>query len=447
MADRAPTARLAGLLNLILLLIFCCTAAGAVTMVPDRTRQALDAIIATFQVAMVATMWTAGLVLPVGLLAGLAGCILVGLQFIRATRIKVDLRQAEALQQRYQAGSRVHIAPRDHQLVETFASPELAAQATAKLYHLGDAHTNGKQAWSETHANRWQQWQLLTMPRARGDQLAQQPLLEPPDPDHIVDLLAREQRLLIWGASGSGKSSLLKHVANSKLQQETQLLVCDPHGSRPKWGPSVDAIGFGERYGQILDTLRALEFEHTARIRQIEHGRAERDFPIITIILEEVQALVEHFNQAGEDADIGYYIRMLLTRTRKTGIDIIAVSQEVSVKALGLEGFGKNRSAFAMAETTGRDGRGHKVHYTNEYGDRVETDPPPYWPSDLPVGISQNKIIYLPPPPSHEETQIIDILRADPDATDYQISKQVWGAQGSSYKTKIEAVKAKFGPF
>lgn len=226
-------------------------------------------------------------------------------------------------------------------------------------------------------------------------------------PDHtdqdVIDLLANEQRLLLWGPSGSGKSSLLKHVINRKLNQSTSVLLCDPHGSRPKWGPSVDAIGFGENYQAILGTFRSLEALHTQRIKEVACGHPERDFDLVTVVIEELQALVEHYT--AQKVDIGYYIRMFLTRTRKTGIDVVAVSQEVSVKAMGLEGFGKNRDAFAIAETSGRDGRNHRVFYTDERAQRLEFEAPPLWPDYLPVGVNQNRIFYLPPPPPVEQPE------------------------------------------
>lgn len=209
---------------------------------------------------------------------------------------------------------------------------------------------------------------------------------------NILDLLRQDQRLLIYGPSGSGKSSLLRHIVSNKLQDSGKILLCDPHGSRPKWGQHVDAIGFGEQWDEILRVFKWLEMQHKKRIKQIGQGHRERGFPIITVIIEEVQAIVQQLTPKV----IGPYMQMFLTRTRKTGIDVIAVTQATTVEALALKNFAQNRDAFAMCQTSGRDGRGHKITYKNEYGDELDFDAPVLWPDTIPVGVTQEKVLELP---------------------------------------------------
>lgn len=436
----------------VIFLIFACSTLGAVALIPEHSRQVMTGIVDTFGATTQAVIVVIGLGVT---LATVGGLLFAGFWLYHRSQqaaAATDTLKAGAIKARFealQAGSKTITAPVGHQVIEQFYDKELAEIARAKLYHLGDVQVNGRGSdWSDTHVTRWQQWQAIHAPRNRElPAPAVHPMLEAPGRVALLDLLEREQRLLILGPSGSGKSSLLKHVVSQKIRNDTKVLLCDPHGSRPKWGPHVDAVGFGERFEQILETFQALEFEHKERIRKIEFGHAERDFQIVTVVIEEVQALVEYFTGAG--VDIGYFIRMFLTRTRKTGLDIIAVSQEDSVKALGVEGFGKNRGAFATARTTGRDGHTeHKVILQSEQGEPLEFQAPPFWPSDLPVGVDQNRVIMLPPPPSVEEQAIIEALRNEPDASDYKLQKAVFnGKVGSSYVDKINAVKAKFGPF
>jgi hypothetical protein len=260
----------------------------------------------------------------------------------------------------------------------------------------------------------------------------------------LLGVLTQEQRLCIDGPSGSGKSSLLRHVVALKLPIVSQVLLCDPHGSRPKWGSSIDAIGFGEDFEAILACFRQLEWLHKQRIREVAQGAPERSFPVTLVVIEEIQGLVEYFK--AQKVDIGHYIKMFLTRTRKTSIDVIAVTQASTVKALGLEGFGKNRDAFAFARTMGRDGRGHQVEYVNEHQERFVYDAPPLWPDYQPVGVAPQQIARLGPAPTSEQYKIIDALLSDPEATDYKISMEVWGKKGTSYKAKIDEVRRLFGP-
>lgn len=381
-----------------------------------------------------------------------------------------------ASEQRLEAQARRKLAEREASILVTVADagqqvfltvPE-GLRTYTKPLHLSPAlHLNGPgQVISQPELTRWQMYQLAHATAKRADGTAPppgliqiEPALALPDGMGIVDRLATEQRLLLLGPSGSGKSSVLRHVVNAKLAQVGQVVLCDPHGSRPRWGEQIDAVGFGERFDQILDTFTRLEWIHTCRIRQIEAGHPERGFEIITVILEEVQAIVEYFNELdkglkrGEKVNISHYIKLFLTRTRKTGIDVIAASQASTVDALGLRGFSQNRDAFALAELSGRDGRGHRVKFTDEAGQVIEADPPPLWPDYLPVGVRPERVYLLPPAPTAEQYKIIDALRAEPGVSDYKVCQVVWGeagkgpVKGSSYVNKINEVRALFGPF
>lgn len=268
-----------------------------------------------------------------------------------------------------------------------------------------------------------------------------EPVIQIAQPD-VISLLAQEQRLFILGDSGSGKSSLLRHVVASKLAGNERVVICDPHGSRPKWGTQVDAVGFGEDWNGILECFRSLEHLHGQRIKMIADGHPERQFDLVTVVVEELQNLVAYFKE--EKVDVGKYIRMFLTRTRKTGIDIAVCGNASTVGATGLKGFSQNAGAFSFVRTEGKDGRGHTVLYTDAHGSDHLYDPaPPYWPDTRPVGVQPGSIFTLPVAPSDEEAAILKGLEQGWSRA--RICKEVLGKSKNGRLTKmIGEVENKF---
>jgi len=314
----------------------------------------------------------------------------------------------------------------------------------SKPLHLSPTNVNGSiiqpsaeeiNRWLYFHAQRPAQQQ----PVIEVEPGCPHPLLLGAPPANTVELLAREQRLLLQGPSGSGKSSLLRHLVNYQVTQGTRVILCDPHGARPKWGTGVDAVGFGERYGEIMETFSQLEWLHKERLHQIEHGHPERAFEGVLVVIEEVQGLVEEMNH--QKRDVGRYVRMFLTRTRKTAIDIWAVSQEGTVGALGLKGFARNREAFTVAETMGRDGRDHQVKITDN-GEEIILPAPPLWPDTKPVGVEPRSIFDPPTAPSDDERAVIEYLRKNPGASNYAVCRDVFDdKRGESRYQMIDEIR------
>lgn len=298
----------------------------------------------------------------------------------------------------------------------------------------------------EGEMSRWQYHQMIFGKRA-GEQpeiVVENPLSLPAPQADIIAVLVDIQRLMILGVSGSGKSSLLRHVVAAKLRAGIKIILIDPHGARPKWGLQIDAVGFGERWEEIIEVFERLEWEHTRRIRLIEQGHPERGFPIVTVVIEELQAIVEYFqNNKTAEFDVGYYIRMFLTRTRKTGIDIIVATQAKGVRATGLEGFSENRDAFLTAKTQGHDGKNHRVLFPGDDGEMVEYAPPPLWPDTRPVGVQPHSILDLPVAPTADERRVVEL--AAQGASKNEICRQVWGGKNATRYADIETILAKFG--
>jgi hypothetical protein len=338
-----------------------------------------------------------------------------------------------------------HTAPAGHQVYLDDAFNQIVTPM-----HLQPGQVNGRPLLpSDIELEHWRLHQLhhptgrpLSLPPAAGGLRG----VEEGQADTIPDLLktlAIEQRICLEGPSGSGKSSLGRHIVSRKLDVVDQIIVCDPQGSRPKWGEGIDAVGFGERYHEILDSFRRLEWVHKTRIEQIAQGHRERDFPIIFVVIEEVPDLVAHFKK--QKVDVGYFLKMFLRKTRKTGIDIMLVTQVKTVKELDLEGNSKAMDAFAYVKTFGKDGRGHRVQYTNEFGEVYEYDAPPLWPDSLPVGLTADKLALLPPAPTLEEIAIIDAIQANPGSAYAKIAKLVGLSNSTHSNEKIRSIIARFG--
>lgn len=356
--------------------------------------------------------------------------------------IGLTIYYAFILRQRYLLGEA------NRRLIEAKANRENVFTTTAPAGHqiiVSDLrsrrniaiHLEGSEEWLLW--NQLHQKRIIKQPDNRLIESGQ--VIQPP----LLESLMDEQKVLILGASGSGKSSLLKHVVSRKLDTYSQVVLCDPNGSHPKWGQRIDAIGFGEDFEAILSCFRSLEWEYTQRIKQIANGRSERDFPLILVVIEEVPAIVDYCNE--NKINISHFIKLFLNKSRKAGIDTIAVAQAKTVTALGLKGFSESVKAFSIVKTLGSNGKGHRIEYTNEYGEILEYDPPPLWPEGLPVGVTEDKIAILRQAPDSTQLKIIDVLLTNPVASDYQICKEVFGKQGTSYKDKIEQVRQLFGPF
>jgi hypothetical protein len=261
---------------------------------------------------------------------------------------------------------------------------------------------------------------------------------------NLVDTLARTHRLMIQGASGSGKSSLVRHVVARKLDLVDQLVLCDPHGSRPKWGAAVDAVGFGDDVEAIINTLAGLEVEYARRLQLLTTGeRREREFPVICLVIEELPSIAD-FCREGK-IDLGHYIRLFLNKTRKTAIDLILVSQESTVEAVALKGRGQALESVSRAFTLGRDGVGHRVRYVAEDGSTIEVEPPPLWPDSLPVGVDSSKLLRLPAPQSDEERAIVEVIVQNRGASYSELAGLLGRSRSGHTNRLIQAAIAKFG--
>jgi hypothetical protein len=139
------------------------------------------------------------------------------------------------------------------------------------------------------------------------------------------------QRLLIVGGSGTGKTSLLLHIAQQR-QVLGDLIILDSNGKKGKWG-AYPVVGLGYDHQAIKDELLRLNEILKTRFNEYAFGNIEeREHPLITIIADEWHII------STEIKEIADLIRPILTQGRKLSLDLIVGSNGATAKSLGLSG-------------------------------------------------------------------------------------------------------------
>lgn len=178
----------------------------------------------------------------------------------------------------------------------------------------------------------------------------------------LLPAIADRERILIIGASDSGKTTLMRHM----IDHRQNVLMIDPHGTPPKWG-TVRHVGQGRDYRAIGIVLNWLVVEMTKRYEQLGSGEVgEGQHAPITIFIDEWRTIVKQLPDAGN------YLTTLLTEGRKASISLIISSHSKMVKALGVEGEGDLRQGFSVVNLTGGNGSERHATLSISGGDEVE---------------------------------------------------------------------------
>jgi hypothetical protein len=139
------------------------------------------------------------------------------------------------------------------------------------------------------------------------------------------------QRLLIVGGSGTGKTSLLLHIAEQRAELG-DLIILDSNGKKGKWG-AFPVVGLGYDHQAIKDELQRLNQILKTRFNEYAFGNTgEREHSLITVIADEWHII------STEIKDIADLTRPILTQGRKLSIDLIVGSHGATAKSLGLSG-------------------------------------------------------------------------------------------------------------
>ena len=154
----------------------------------------------------------------------------------------------------------------------------------------------------------------------------------------LLDELENEQAILVVGAKGSGKTTVLRWL----LHGMTNAVVFDPHNAPSKWG-KCHVIGGGRNYQAIEMNLCQIERFMDKRFKQMDSGEVvEGEFKPLWVCIDEGRSIMLKTASGGE------VFKTLLTEARKVAINIILANHSSLVGALGLEGASDLKEGLAL---------------------------------------------------------------------------------------------------
>ena len=160
-----------------------------------------------------------------------------------------------------------------------------------------------------------------------------------------------EGSVFIYGNSGAGKTSVMKHVLSTR---SGECVVADPHSEPGKWPKGCMVVGStsrGPNFADIASAIRALVRKMNERYGDMADGKAtEGDFKPICLATDEYFAIV---NDKVNGKEIAEGIKSLLTQGRKVGLSVVISSQDRSVVSTGFAGTGFLRQTFAFVRVSG----------------------------------------------------------------------------------------------
>lgn len=159
--------------------------------------------------------------------------------------------------------------------------------------------------------------------------------------------------LMVAGRTDSGKTTTVEAVLARRILAGDLVLVIDPHYQAGKW-LGATTIGGGRDYAacyQAFDATRALL---DRRYTSFNAGTATSDFTRITIVVDEVPAIIAHAQMASK----ALYDRWLLFATslgseaRKVRISVILLTQSPLVRDIGISSaMRENFTRIALGDT------------------------------------------------------------------------------------------------
>ena len=268
-----------------------------------------------------------------------------------------------------------------------------------------------------------------------AEESTQQLLLPAPSVPELMPMLDTAQRVLIKAASDGGKTTLLQHIADRRVKNQTVLII-DSQSYPDKWPKGCTVVGAGSNHQAITTALDNLITLMVQRYKEIGQGLVrEGAHPKLTIIIDEWMAIV---SQCPNASDV---IRRLLTESRKAAFSVFIGSHSERVKALGLDGQGDLRDGFLIVRIEIENGQ-RIATYDQGRGPIECILPGQFIQVQQPSSPFEIEAIEVPVA-TDEEQKVLDMLSAGESYR--SISKAVYGGVGSFYNKQIVQIARKFG--
>ena len=134
--------------------------------------------------------------------------------------------------------------------------------------------------------------------------------------------------LLIWGSSGSGKSTAAEWVCYERLRRGHEVKIFDPHAKYGQWA-GLELIGKGMQYEAVDRGLKDVILHIEARYRQQANEPNFNPRPISVLCEEMTSWSFRCPDSAGE------FFRTSLSDLRKVKYKAVYVSHDRTLEALG----------------------------------------------------------------------------------------------------------------
>lgn len=292
------------------------------------------------------------------------------------------------------------------------------------------SHHNGH--WEEPPQSAMLAWfALVSKSKDINKEVLQLPATVENIPE-LMTILSDAQRVLIRAISNAGKTTLLQHIANTRIKSES-VLVLDSQSYPDKWPERCKVIGAGSNHQAISIALDNLIELMVKRYQEIGQGLVkEGQHPKLTIIIDEWMAIVDECPNASD------VIRRLLTESRKAAFSIFIGSHSERIKSLGLDGRGDLRDGFLIVRIEMENGE-RKASYDYGRGERPCLLPGEY--SHSTPSVVEVEAIEIPTPTKDEE-RVLNMLKNNESYR--TITKEVYGQVGDYYNRKVEEIAQRY---
>jgi hypothetical protein len=145
----------------------------------------------------------------------------------------------------------------------------------------------------------------------------------------IMPVIKDAQTLILYGPQGTGKTTLLCHLIEARMNAGAACVVIDPHGYNDKYPPGIQAAGFGRKYPEIDTVMTNILKEMDNRYNQY-NGRNR--FSKISVFVDEFTLLYKNCDTVKDFVEQGF------TEFRKAEIKFVACVHSITAKFLNLKG-------------------------------------------------------------------------------------------------------------